>query len=31
MPIETMVDRFIVSHLEEHADQLDDLARQPAS
>lgn len=31
MTVETMVDRFIVSHLEEHADQLDSLVRQPAS
>jgi hypothetical protein len=28
MTIETMVDRFIVAHLEEHADQLDGLANQ---
>ncbi len=31
MTVEAMVDRFIVSHLEEHADQLDSLVRQPAS
>ncbi len=31
MTVETMVDRFIVSHLEEHADQLDSLVHRPAS
>jgi hypothetical protein len=31
MTVETMVDRFIVSHLEEHADQLDSLVHRSAS
>ena len=31
MTVETIVERFIVSHLEEHADQLDGLRAQPAS
>lgn len=29
MPLERIVDEFMVGHLEEHANQLDDLARNP--
>lgn len=31
MPLPTVVDRFLVGHLEEHADQLDELASRPRS
>jgi len=31
MTVESIVERFIVEHLEEHADQLDSLARAPSS